>query len=422
MDTQRNQITNKMKQSERRNGGKRKVMQSSVYCGLILQRNRRKKRKETVKLFKKKKQYKVIKTSLPHRLPQCPDLCRPHPVHSRNLDQVIGRVKRMASATLVQPSGELWKKIRVELNEDVNTRDQDLAAIKEWLRKQPHLPDEWDDDRMMTFLRGCSFSLEKCKRKLDMYFTMRTACPEFFTNRDITRPELNSLMNRLYATPLPGLTPNGRRVSVARGIDKNLDTSELCNLFKIGLMIGDVRLREEEQGVGGDVYILDAAVLTPKHLAKLSPALVKKFLICVQISAECSREEHPAYKAEGGPYPEAYPVKLKEVHVVNASPIVDKLVTIIKPFLKEKIKNRVNIYNTKNTLIQHHHQLTKRPLSGARNLPQVRDAWMKKLENYTEWFKKQESIKANESLRPGKPTNYDELFGIDGSFRQLSID
>ncbi|XP_013145488.1 PREDICTED: alpha-tocopherol transfer protein-like [Papilio polytes] len=309
----------------------------------------------------------------------------------------------MASATLVQPTGELWKKIRVELNEDVNTRDQDLAAIKEWLRKQPHLPDEWDDDRMMTFLRGCSFSLEKCKRKLDMYFTMRTACPEFFTDRDITRPELNNLMNRLYATPLPGLTPNGRRVSVARGVDKNLDTSELCDLFKLGLMIGDVRLREEVQGVGGDVYVLDAAVLAPRHLGKLSPALIKKFLICVQ---------------------EAYPVKLKEVHVVNASPIVDKLVTIIKPFLKEKIKNRIFIHSDLNTLYEYVPQdLLPTEYGGhCGPLKEINDAWMKKLEDYTEWFKQQECIKANESLRPGKPTNYDELFGIDGSFRQLSID
>ncbi|KAG7303299.1 hypothetical protein JYU34_011783 [Plutella xylostella] len=102
----------------------------------------------------------------------------------------------MAAATLVQPSGEMWKKIRVELNEDVNTRDSDLQHIKDWLRKQPHLPDEWDDGRIMTFLRGCSFSLEKTKRKLDMYFTMRAACPEFFTNRDITRPELKDLLNK----------------------------------------------------------------------------------------------------------------------------------------------------------------------------------------------------------------------------------
>lgn len=48
-----------------------------------------------------------------------------------------------SAATLIQPSGELWKKIRLEINEDVNTREQYLAIIKDWLKKQPHLPSEW---------------------------------------------------------------------------------------------------------------------------------------------------------------------------------------------------------------------------------------------------------------------------------------
>lgn len=51
-----------------------------------------------------------------------------------------------------------------------------------------------DDARIMTFLRGCKFSLEKTKRKLDMYFTMRAAVPEFFSNRDPTLPEIKEVM------------------------------------------------------------------------------------------------------------------------------------------------------------------------------------------------------------------------------------
>ncbi|XP_034827631.1 alpha-tocopherol transfer protein-like [Maniola hyperantus] len=308
-----------------------------------------------------------------------------------------------SAATLVQPSGEMWKKIRVELNEDVNTRDRDLAAIRDWLRKQPHLPDEWDDGRIMTFLRGCSFSLEKCKRKLDMYFTMRAACPEFFTNRDVNRPELADLVTKVQGAPLPGLTPNGRRVTICRGLDKNIDADQLNNMFKLALMMGDVRLKEELEGVGGDIYILDASVVSPSHLAKLSPSSIKKFLICVQ---------------------EAYPVKLKEVHIVNTSPVIESLINFIKPFLKDKIKNRIFIHSDINTLKNHvpSEMLPEEFGGNGCSLDEVNSAWMKKLEDYTQWFKDQESIKANEALRPGNPTNYDELFGIDGSFRQLSID
>jgi len=42
--------------------------------------------------------------------------------------------------TLVQPTVEMQRHIRTELNEDVSTREKDLEHIKEWLRMQPHLP------------------------------------------------------------------------------------------------------------------------------------------------------------------------------------------------------------------------------------------------------------------------------------------
>lgn len=41
-----------------------------------------------------------------------------------------------------------------------------------------------DDQFLVCFLRGCKFSIERAKEKLDMFYTIRTAIPEFFTNRD----------------------------------------------------------------------------------------------------------------------------------------------------------------------------------------------------------------------------------------------
>jgi hypothetical protein len=41
---------------------------------------------------------------------------------------------------LIQPDPEMQAMIRKELNENVNTTERDLKHIKEWLAKQPHLP------------------------------------------------------------------------------------------------------------------------------------------------------------------------------------------------------------------------------------------------------------------------------------------
>nr|XP_023020980.1 alpha-tocopherol transfer protein-like isoform X2 [Leptinotarsa decemlineata] len=255
----------------------------------------------------------------------------------------------------------------------------------------------------MTFLRGCKFSLEKCKRKLDMYFTMRTAVPEIFSNRNIRNPELKLVVEVGQIPPLPGLTPDGRRVVVLRGKTDQVETYDIADIMKVVLMIGDVRLEAEETGVAGDVYILDASVATPTHFSKINPSMVKKFLVITQ---------------------EAYPVKLKEVHVVNVSPLVDTIISWVKPFLKEKLKNRIFVHSDQESL---HKYIPKDVLpeeygGTAGKLQTFHDQWMKKLEEYTPWFEAQENIKADESKRPGKPTNYDDLFGLDGSFRQLTID
>jgi len=50
------------------------------------------------------------------------------------------------------------------------------------------------------------------------------------------------------------------------------------------------------------------------------------------------------------------------------------------------------------------------------------EQWVKKMEEYRDWFKEQESVKTDESKRPGKPKTHDDLFGLEGSFRQLVID
>ena len=87
-----------------------------------------------------------------------------------------------------------------------------------------------------------------------------------------------------HIPPMPGLTPTGRRVVVLRARNPQHQlTQNIYDGMKLALMIGDIRLKEEQTGVAGDVYVLDASVASPYNFAKFTPALVKKFLVCVQV-------------------------------------------------------------------------------------------------------------------------------------------
>lgn len=45
-----------------------------------------------------------------------------------------------------------------------------------------------------------------------------------------------------------------------------------------------------------------------------------------------------------------------------------------------------------------------------------------KLEKYRDWFLEDQNYGTDESKRPGKPKSAESVFGLEGSFRQLSVD
>lgn len=71
-----------------------------------------------------------------------------------------------------------------ELNETPERLVSDIKSLKEWIRQSPHLRVRTDDQFLVTFLRGCKFSLEKAKQKFDLYYTVRSYMPEVMLNRD----------------------------------------------------------------------------------------------------------------------------------------------------------------------------------------------------------------------------------------------
>jgi hypothetical protein len=88
----------------------------------------------------------------------------------------------------------LAKMAALELGETPEKIESGLASMKDWLIHTPHINARTDDQFLVVFLRGCKFSVEKAKEKLEMFYTARAIIPGLVPYADIKDPVMHKLM------------------------------------------------------------------------------------------------------------------------------------------------------------------------------------------------------------------------------------
>lgn len=48
---------------------------------------------------------------------------------------------------------------------------------------------------------------------------------------------------------------------------------------------------------------------------------------------------------------EAFPVRLKQIHLINVSPVVSKVLTVLRPFMKSKVRDMLNFHAPNSTTL-----------------------------------------------------------------------
>ncbi|XP_050724975.1 retinol-binding protein pinta-like isoform X1 [Eriocheir sinensis] len=181
-------------------------------------------------------------------------------------------------------SPELLQRAKDEINEDPDRREADIEHIRDWLRHQPHINARMDDWTILRFLRGCKFSLERTKEKLDMFYTCKSLCPEWYKNRDPQDKKLRSILELGILLPLTGYDYMGRRVMLGRLGHYNPSKNSANMLFKALSMVTDCMLEEDEQAsVTGYVAIGDNADMSLSHVYIFTPSIAKKAMVLWQV-------------------------------------------------------------------------------------------------------------------------------------------
>lgn len=83
-------------------------------------------------------------------------------------------------------------------------------------------------------------------------------------------------------------------------------------------MVADVRLITLDDGgiTDGEIPIFDMTGFSLKHITKIVLSSLRVYMKYTQ---------------------EAHPVRLKQIHVINCSSFLDRVMTLIKPFIKGEV-------------------------------------------------------------------------------------
>jgi hypothetical protein len=311
--------------------------------------------------------------------------------------------------TCKMPVRELSKELQEvaikEINEDPKRIESDLAYIKEWLSKQRHLNARTDDQFLIAFLRGTKFSLERTKEKLDMHYTLKTITPELYHDRDPFSPGIQKILSLGVMLPLSKIMhPGAPRYCLIRNGLMEKHKLDQADVFKASTMMQDIQMLEDDDlTVSGISMIQDVGKISLSFFRSMSPTLMKKAMTCFQ---------------QGNPY------RIKGAHFFNLSPAFETIHNFMKPFLTEKLKKRMSIYNSVDELYANIPKEVLPEEYGGQGgkIEDIAAYWKKKVESYRDWFAEDVKYRTDESKRPGKPKTSESVFGLDGSFRQLSVD
>lgn len=211
---------------------------------------------------------------------------------------------------------------REQLQEDPTKIQEYLDAFREWIKKSSHLKARTDDQFLVAFLRGCKYSLEKAKQKLDLFYTIRTHVPELFANRDPLDEKMHAIIRLGIGLPMPLEHPGAPRIMLIRPGKYDANKFNIQEVMRVATMMNDILLVEDDNlAVAGQIAIIDLQGVTLQHLIQMQPSFVKKLTMMMQ---------------------DSNPVRQKGIHYINAPKSFEHLYNLFKSFMNEKMRSRVS--------------------------------------------------------------------------------
>ncbi|XP_023310172.1 retinaldehyde-binding protein 1-like isoform X2 [Anoplophora glabripennis] len=193
------------------------------------------------------------------------------------------------------------------------TTRSNVDDIKKWLKFKPYIP-ELSDEQIVLFLIACQNNIEVTQYTIECYFNYKFSYPEMFSNRDVDSEQMQHTYRVTKFAISPKRTKNNYVVGFAMLRDTYYYNYNLEQQSKVLFSLVDVALHSGPPD--GLVFIINMKGVGLMHVTRMKIGAVRKFLCYLQ---------------------EAFPIQLRQVHILNASYVFEKILTILKPFMKKEL-------------------------------------------------------------------------------------
>ncbi|XP_039291892.1 alpha-tocopherol transfer protein-like [Nilaparvata lugens] len=292
----------------------------------------------------------------------------------------------------------------ISLEEELKKTDrlklEDIEDLRRRVNEIPSYPKNVPDVLFSWFLNCSNFERDLAMKYMDINLKLREQAPELFENRDPLSAPLQTVWDLTEYYILPGLTADGYKVFYAGVHDCEPTLYDFCDACKMFLMVGETEL--VQHGLcKGIVVVMDCKGASFRHLLKVKLRTVKSFLSYVQ---------------------EGIPINIAQIHVINVSPIVDKMNYIAKPFINKDLMDKVKFHSGE---MKEFYETVPRELLpneiGGTAGPRLnfRIASKENLAKYREWFDFEKTLRLNYGKVNKNGRKVEE---IDESLQDLCID
>ncbi|EFA03951.1 clavesin-2 [Tribolium castaneum] len=220
---------------------------------------------------------------------------------------------------LGEPSQDLLDWAKEHINEDPDTKCQLIDELREMIYSRGECtPVRTDDAFLLRFLRSRKFGVESAYKLFINYHEFREENLNFHEGVGIDL--LDKILEYDLIRVLPYKDQKGRNIIVykwGKWVPSAITIDEFLAASKL---IGELGALEARNQIVGAVVILDFNNFTVQQALYLTPSVARKIL---QIAAT------------------SMPIRLEALHVVHNSWAFEIIFNIFKPFLHEKMIERV---------------------------------------------------------------------------------